>query len=382
MKYDFDQIISRKETYSTKWLKFSDDDVIPMWIADMDFICPPEITSAMSERIAQGIFGYSEIPSNLTEVFVNNVKNNSGWSIEKDWVVWIPGGVVGLNVTCKTVLAPGELAMVPSPIYAPFTEAPENMERGFIKTHLFDSQGRLEFDMDAIERLLTEDTKLFFLCNPQNPGGTVFGENELKELSKVCEERKIIVCSDEIHSDLILEEGLKHIPYASLNQYNQDNSITIMGPCKTFNLAGFPIAAAIIPNAELREDFKRNTKGIVAHIDNIAFVAAEAAYRDAQEWYFELIKYLKSNRNLLLERLNNIDGLSLKGPEAGFLAWIDCSESGLDNAANFFIDEARVGVYDGAWFGDKNYVRLNFGCPKSILEEAINRIEKAFSQRN
>ena len=155
-----------------------------------------------------------------------------------------------------------------------------------------------------------------------------------------------------------------------------------MGPCKTFNLAGFPIAAAIIPNAELREDFKRNTKGIVAHIDNIAFVAAEAAYRDAQEWYLELLQYLKSNRNLLLERLNNIDGLSLKGPEAGFLAWIDCSESGLDNAANFFIDEARVGVYDGAWFGDKNYVRLNFGCPKSILEEALNRIEKAFSQRN
>ena len=382
MKYDFDQIISRKETYSTKWLKFSDDDVIPMWIADMDFICPPEITSAMSERIAQGIFGYSEIPSNLTEVFVNNVKNNSGWSIEKDWVVWIPGGVVGLNVTCKTVLAPGEIAMVPSPIYAPFTEAPENMERGFIKTHLFDSQGRLEFDMDAIERLLTEDTKLFFLCNPQNPGGTVFSENELKELSKVCEERNIIVCSDEIHSDLILEEGLKHIPYASLNEHNENNSITIMGPCKTFNLAGFPIAAAIIPNEMLREDFKRNTKGIVAHIDNIAFVAAEAAYSAAQEWYLELLQYLKSNRNLLQERLNNIDGLSLKGPEAGFLAWIDCRESGLDNPANFFIEEAGVGVYDGAWFGDKNYVRLNFGCPKSILEEALNRIEKAFSQRN
>ena len=163
MKYDFDQIISRKETFSTKWLKFTNDDVIPMWIADMDFICPPEITSAMSERIAQGIFGYSEIPNNLTDVFVDNVKNNTGWSIEKDWVVWIPGGVVGLNVTCKTVLAPGEIAMVPSPIYAPFTEAPENMERGFIKTHLFDSQGRLEFDMDAIETLLTEDTKLFFL---------------------------------------------------------------------------------------------------------------------------------------------------------------------------------------------------------------------------
>ena len=382
MKHNFDQVISRKETFSTKWLKFSEEDVIPMWIADMDFVCPDEITSAIKERVDQGIFGYTDIPPSLTDIFIRRVKENTDWTVEKEWIVWIPGGVVGLNVACKTVLAPGQIAMVPSPIYAPFTDAPENMDRGFIKTHLIDNQGRLEFDFEAIKTLLTEDTKMFFLCNPQNPGGTVFGEQEIKEISALCEKRKIIVCSDEIHSDLILEEGLRHIPFASLNSYNKNNSITLMGPCKTFNIAGFPIASAIIPNEDLRQDFIRNTKGIVAHIDSIAFVAAEAAYSNAQEWHSDLITYLRSNKNLLVERINNIEGLSLKGPEAGFLAWIDCSNSGLKNPFDFFVKEAKVGVYDGAWFGDKNYVRLNFGCPKSVLEEALDRIEKAFSQRN
>ena len=382
MKHNFDQIIPRKDTHSTKWLKFSDEDVLPMWIADMDFACPSVITNAMTQRIDQGIFGYTDTPSDLTEVFVRKVYENTEWKIQDDWVVWIPGGVVGLNVSCKTVLAPGEMAMVPSPIYAPFTEAPENMERGFVKNYLVDTKGRLEFDLEAIETILTEDTKLFFLCNPHNPGGTVFSKQEIEKISSICEERKIIVCSDEIHSDLILEEGLKHVPFASLNKYNEEHSITIMGPCKTYNLAGFPIAAAIIPNEELRDDFVRNTKGIVAHIDSIAFVAAEAAYSKGDIWHSELLDYLKFNRKILSERINKIEGISLKGPEAGFLAWIDCRNSEISNPAEFFINEAKVGVHDGAWFGNKDYVRLNFGCPSSLLEDAISRIEKAFSQRN
>ena len=382
MKYNFDQIISRKETHSTKWLKFSDAEVIPMWIADMDFLCPPEITQPMTQRIDEGIFGYTDTPQSLTDTFIEKTKQNTGWQIENEWVVWVPGGVVGLNIACKTVLAPGDMAMVPSPIYAPFSEAPENMERGFVKTYLNDCDGRLTFDFDAIRTLLTEDTKLLFLCNPHNPGGSVFTTEELSEISSICEERGIIVCSDEIHSDLVLEKGLQHIPFASLNNHNKENSITILGPCKTYNLAGFPIAAAVIPNPELREDFIRNTKGIVAHIDNLAFVAAEKAYSDADGWHAELIQYLQINKNLLLERINKIEGLSLTGPEAGFLAWIDCRNAGFETPADFFIQEAKVGVHDGAWFGDKNYVRLNFGCPRSVLEEALNRIEKAFSQKN
>ena len=381
MKYDFDQLIDRDTTHSTKWLKFSDPDVLPMWIADMDFLCPPEVTNPMIERVNQGIFGYTDTPVSLTKSFIEHVNKTLRWKIEEDWIVWVPGGVVGLNISCKTVLAPGDIALVPSPIYPPFTEAPENMERGFVKTFLKDINGRLEFDVEDIKELLSDDTKMLYLCNPQNPGGTVFTNRELAELSVLCQENDIVVCSDEIHADLILDDNLKHTPYASLNSFAQENSITIMGPCKTFNLAGFPIAAAIIPNEELREDFERNSKGIVAHIDTMAFVAAEAAYRSAIEWKSELVEYLKTNKSLLSKSINDIEGLSLCGPEAGFLAWIDCRQSGLDSPVKFFVEEAKVGVHGGEFFGNEKYVRLNFGCPRSILEEAISRIEKAFSQR-
>ena len=381
MKYDFDQLIDRDTTHSTKWLKFSDPDVLPMWIADMDFLCPPEVTNPMIERVNQGIFGYTDTPISLTKLFIEHVHKTIGWNIEEDWIVWVPGGVVGLNISCKTVLAPGDIALVPSPIYPPFTEAPENMERGFVKTFLKDINGRLEFDVEDIKELLSDDTKMLYLCNPQNPGGTVFTNRELEDLSALCQENDIIVCSDEIHADLILDDNLKHTPYAALNSYARENSITIMGPCKTFNLAGFPIAAAIIPNEELREDFERNSKGIVAHIDTMAFVAAEAAYRSAIEWKSELVEYLKTNKSLLSKSINDIEGLSLCGPEAGFLAWIDCRQSGLDSPVKFFVEESKVGVHGGEFFGNEKYVRLNFGCPRSILEEAISRIEKAFSQR-
>ena len=381
MKYDFDQLIDRDTTHSTKWLKFSDPDVLPMWIADMDFLCPPEVTNPMIERVNQGIFGYTDTPISLTKLFIEHVHKTIGWNIEEDWIVWVPGGVVGLNISCKTVLAPGDIALVPSPIYPPFTEAPENMERGFVKTFLKDINGRLEFDVEDIKELLSDDAKMLYLCNPQNPGGTVFTNRELEDLSTLCQENDIVVCSDEIHADLILDDNLKHTPYASLNSFALENSITIMGPCKTFNLAGFPIAAAIIPNEELREDFERNSKGIVAHIDTMAFVAAEAAYRSAIEWKSELVEYLKTNKSLLSKSINDIEGLSLCGPEAGFLAWIDCRQSGLDSPVKFFVEEAKVGVHGGEFFGNEKYVRLNFVCPRSILEEAISRIEKAFSQR-
>ena len=163
MKYDFDQLIDRDTTHSTKWLKFSDPDVLPMWIADMDFLCPPEVTNPMIERVNQGIFGYTDTPISLTKLFIEHVHKTIGWNIEEDWIVWVPGGVVGLNISCKTVLAPGDIALVPSPIYPPFTEAPENMERGFVKTFLKDINGRLEFDVEDIKELLSDDTKMLYL---------------------------------------------------------------------------------------------------------------------------------------------------------------------------------------------------------------------------
>tara|TARA_Y100001970_G_scaffold277608_1_gene382067 strand:+ start:1681 stop:2829 length:1149 start_codon:yes stop_codon:yes gene_type:complete len=382
MAYDFNKIVNDKNTIRKKWLKYKDPEVIPMWIADMDFACPEEILEPIKERIAQGIFGYADAPNELSEILKERIKERSNWEIETDWVTWLPGAVVGLNVSCRTVLKPGEMVMIPSPIYAPFTEAPVNMERGFIKTFLQDINGRMELDFDSIKNLVNQETKMFFFCNPQNPGGTVFKEEEIKQLISIALENNLLICSDEIHSDLILDEDKQHIHLASMDKDIAQNSITLLGPCKTFNLPGFPMAAAIIPNKEIRKDFRRYMKGIVAHIDAVALVATKAAYLNGDKWHKDLLSYLRTNREILINGINDIEGLSLKGPEASYLAWIDCRGSNLVSPSDFILEKAKVGVYDSDWFGSKDYIRLNFACPRSRLEEAITRIQKAFSQRN
>lgn len=381
MTYNFDQIIERKSTHSTKWLKYDDPEVIPMWVADMDFISPPEILNPLHERIDQGVFGYTERPENLSIILRDRIKA-SGWDIEPEWVTWIPGAVVGLNVSCKTFLNPGDMVMTPSPLYRPFTLASSNMERGMVKTYMKDVDGRMELDFESIEALMSSDIKMFFFCNPQNPGGTVFKKQEIERLIDICVKNDVRICSDEVHCDLLLSETDRHIHLGSVSLQAEQNSITLLGPCKTFNLAGLPIAAAIIPNPEIRENFRRNMRGIVAHIGALSYVATEAAYLHGQDWHTELIKYLQTNKGILQEGINKIEGLSLCGPDAGYLAWIDCREAKLLKASEFFIQQARVGVHAGEYFGNKDYVRLNFGCPRSVLEESISRIQKAFSQRN
>ena len=381
MSYNFDEIIERKQTHSTKWLKFDDPEIIPMWVADMDFSCPPEILNPLHERIDQGVFGYTDRPSHLAEILRDRLEV-TGWDIDPEWVTWIPGAVVGLNVSARTFLNPGDMVMTPSPIYRPFTFAPSNMERGMVKTVMKDVGGRIELDFDSIEALMSSDIKMFYFCNPHNPGGTVFSHEEIERLVNICAKYGVGICSDEIHCDLLLDEKVKHIHTATINDYARENSVTLLGPCKTFNLAGLPIAAAVVPNPELRAHFRRCMRGIVAHISSLSFVATEAAYLNGGEWHKALIEYLKKNKQILIEGINEVEGLSLTGPEASYLAWIDCREAKLLSPSEFIIKQAKVGVHDGEWFGNKDYVRLNFGCPRSVLEDSIARIQKAFSQRN
>jgi cystathionine beta-lyase len=272
--------------------------------------------------------------------------------------------------------------MTPSPIYRPFTFASSNMERGMVKTLMKDVNGRMELDFESIEALMSADINMFFFCNPHNPGGTVFSREEIQRLVDICEKYEVGICSDEIHCDLLLDDKLKHIHTATVSEYARENSVTLLGPCKTFNLAGLPIAAAVVPNPDLRAHFRRCMRGIVSHISSLSFVATEAAYLQGGEWHKELIEYLRINKELLIEGISKVEGLSLSGPEASYLAWIDCREAKLLSPAEFLIQQAKVGVHDGEWFGNKDYVRLNFGCPRSVLEESISRIQKAFSQRN
>tara|TARA_B100001250_G_scaffold84595_1_gene69956 strand:- start:1937 stop:3082 length:1146 start_codon:yes stop_codon:yes gene_type:complete len=381
MKYDFDTIVDRIESRSTKWLKFDDPNVLPMWVADMDFKCPPEVIEAIKERANQGIFGYTERPSDLTSLLKQRLYDRSGWDIEPDWVTWMPGVVVGLNVACRTVLSPGDMVMMPSPIYRPFVYAPDNMNRGMLKTELINDEGRLVLDYESINNLISDDIKMFYFCNPHNPGGTMFKEEEIKEIVDTCKRNETIICADEIHSDLTFLKERGHIHLAQTSEWAANNSITLVSPTKTFNMQGLPCGAAIIPNPEIRKEFRRNMRGIAAHIGVFAYTAAEAAYRFGDPWHEELMKYLEKNRSFLREEVSKIEGLSLYGPEATYLAWIDCSKTGLEDPADFFIN-AGVGVHRGEWFGDSNFVRLNFGCPYTRLEEAVNRIKKAFSQRN
>ncbi|RZO97523.1 MAG: putative C-S lyase [Gammaproteobacteria bacterium] len=381
MKYDFDTIVDRIESRSTKWLKFDDPNVLPMWVADMDFKCPPEVIEAIKERANQGIFGYTERPSDLTSLLKQRLYDRSGWDIEPDWVTWMPGVVVGLNVACRTVLSPGDMVMMPSPIYRPFVYAPDNMNRGMLKTELINDEGRLVLDYESINNLISDDIKMFYFCNPHNPGGTMFKEEEIKEIVDTCKRNETIICADEIHSDLTFLKERGHIHLAQTSEWAANNSITLLSPTKTFNMQGLPCGAAIIPNPEIRKEFRRNMRGIAAHIGVFAYTAAEAAYRFGDPWHEELMKYLEKNRSFLREEVSKIEGLSLYGPEATYLAWIDCSKTGLEDPADFFIN-AGVGVHRGEWFGDSNFVRLNFGCPYTRLEEAVNRIKKAFSQRN
>ena len=381
MKYDFDKIIDRIETRSTKWLKFDDPNILPMWVADMDFQCPPEVIEAIKKRADQGIFGYTERPIELTSLLQQRLVERSGWEIDPEWVTWIPGVIVGLNVACRAVLSPGDMVMMPSPIYRPFVFAPDNMNRGMIKTDLKNVEGSLELDYDSIDQLLSEEIKMFFFCNPHNPGGTMYKEEEITRLVETCEENQVVICADEIHSDLTFLKNRKHVHLAQTSKTAANNSITLLSPTKTFNLQGLPCGEAIIPNPELRNEFRRSLRGIGAHIGVFAFSAAVAAYSKGEPWYKALMQYLNENRTLLREEISKLDGLSLQGPEATYLAGIDCSESGLDAPSDFFIN-AGVGVHRGEWFGDSNFVRLNFGCPRSRLEEALNRIKKAFSQRN
>ena len=381
MKYDFDTIVDRIESRSTKWLKFDDPNVLPMWVADMDFKCPPEVIEAIKERANQGIFGYTERPSDLTSLLKQRLYDRSGWDIEPDWVTWMPGVVVGLNVACRTALSPGDMVMMPSPIYRPFVYAPDNMNRGMLKTELINDEGRLVLDYESINNLISDDIKMFYFCNPHNPGGTMFKEEEIKEIVDTCKRNETIICADEIHSDLTFLKERGHIHLAQISEWAANNSITLLSPTKTFNMQGLPCGAAIIPNPEIRKEFRRNMRGIAAHIGVFAYTAAEAAYRFGDPWHEELMKYLEKNRSFLREEVSKIEGLSLYGPEATYLAWIDCSKTGLEDPADFFIN-AGVGVHRGEWFGDSNFVRLNFGCPYTRLEEAVNRIKKAFSQRN
>lgn len=373
---NFDRIIDRRDTASEKWEKYRDSEILPMWVADTDFMSPPAVIKALQQRISHGVFGYTQTPAELNRLVIDRMHRLYDWSIEADWLVWLPGMVCGLNLSCRSVGADGDSVLVPKPVYPPFMTAPRLSSRQLVTIPMQQQGARWTLDFDALEAAISADSRLLLFCNPHNPGGTCYRREELERLASIARQHDLIVCSDEIHCDLILEPGVEHLPLASLQSDIEARSITLMAPSKTYNIAGLGCSFAIIPDPELRKTFRRVRRGIVPDVNLLGYTAALAAYRDGDAWNRRQLDYLRDNRDYLVREINKIPGLRMEPVEATYLAWIDVSAAKLDNPAHFF-EQAGVGMSPGRDFGDDRFMRLNFGCPRGLLEEAVRRIRSA-----
>lgn len=376
----FDKKIDRSNTDSQKWEKYSTKDIIPMWVADSDFETAPEIILALQKRVSHGVFGYSSgLTQGVQEAIQAHLKSQYDWDIEKKWIIALPSLVAGLSLSTLMTDKNKSDVIVPGTIYPPFKYVIDNNQRHILKVpmHLDNNTGveRWLLDFEVLENTITPNTQLLLFCNPHNPAGTVYTKKELIKLHQICEKHNLLICSDEIHCDLVLDETKKHIPMASLNSDSANRTITLMAASKTFNVAGLGFGFAIIPNNDLREKFKILVRQKMPDINVLAQIATEAAFNHAESWRLKQIVYLRANRDYLMKTINAIDGLKMYPLEATFLAWIDVSALKLDDVEGFF-EKAGVGISAGKSFGDNNFIRLNFACRRSLLEKAVQRIIK------
>jgi len=383
MPYEFDSFIDRRCTDSCKWTEY-DQDVLPMWVADMDFASPEPVLRALEERVRHGVFGYPAEPPELRSLIVERMERFYGWRVQPEEMVFIPGVVRGINLACHAIGSPGDGVLVQTPVYPPFLGAPANAGRTLQHVELTrHAQGRYVVDMDRFEGAMDDRTRLFVLCNPHNPVGRAFTRRELEAMADACLRHGLTICSDEIHCDLLLGDT-RHIPIASLDPEIAARTITLMAPSKTFNIAGLGCSVAIIQDSVLRKRFQAARRGLVPGITVMAYVAAVAAYRDGQPWLTALLEYLTANRDYVTRYVReNLPGVSVWPPEATFLAWLDCCGLELPGGPyEFFLREARVALNDGAAFGPggRGFVRLNFGCCRSTLEEGLERMRGALER--
>jgi cystathionine beta-lyase len=377
--FDFDTVLERRATASLKWEKYREQDIIPLWVADMDFRSPPAVIRALQQRIENGVFGYTITPDDLNETVMAMLQAKYAWKVEPEWLVWLPGLVTGLNVACRAVGEDGDDVMTAVPIYPPFLSAPGFSRRNIIKVELHEDNNQWQFDFDRLEESITSATKLFLLCSPHNPVGRVFTAAELITLADICQKYDIVICSDEIHCDLILDRQKSHIPTATLNPDAAARTITLMSPSKTFNLPGLSCALAVIPAKKLRRSFKKVMAGIVPRVNAVGYTAARVAFEECDEWHAALLEYLRGNLAAVEQAIHQMPKLSMAPVEATYLAWIDMRDSGVKNPAAFF-EDAGVGLQDGIEFDAPGFVRLNFGCPRSLLEKALDRMTRAMAK--
>jgi cystathionine beta-lyase len=372
---DFDRVIERRGTGSTKWERYP-ADVLPLWVADMDFASPPAVTEALRARVEHGVYGYARVPESLVEAIRTHLLDSHGWRIEPEWLVFLPGAVPGLNLACRAVGSPGEAVMMITPIYPPFRTAPGFQQRRMITVPSTAVDGRWRLPLADMEAAVTADTRLLLFCHPHNPLGRVWSAAEITAVVEFCSRHDLVLCSDELHCDLILDH-LPHVPAATVSDEAAALTITIMSPSKTFNIPGLQFAFAVIGDAELRRRYAQAGEGFMEsdYPGWFAIAAAEAAYRGGAGWHAELLQYLRGNRDLL-ERFASEHWPRVRTThvEATYLAWLDVRDLGLPDPAQACLD-AKVALSDGAAFGTPGFLRLNFGCPRSTLTEALHRLK-------
>jgi cysteine-S-conjugate beta-lyase len=381
MSYDFDRVIDRRSTESNKWHKFP-PDVLPLWVADMDFPSPEPVIRALRERVEHGFFGYGAEQPEFHEVTCERLLKRYGWKVQPEALVLLPGVIAGFNMAARAIAGPGDGILMQLPVYPPILRLPDNVKMSRDGADLVRGpDGRYTIDLDAVERAITARTRMFLLCNPHNPVGRVFTREELGRMAAICLRRGLVICADEIHGELVYP-GHQHVPIASLDPELEARTITLMAPSKTFNLAGLRCAVAVIPNRALREKFVASRLDMVQTPNILGYTAMLAAYRDGQPWLDELLRYLESNRDFLVKHVRaNFPGIEVGVPEATYLAWLDCRGAGIPNndPFTFFLERAKVSFNDGATFGrgGQGFVRLNFGCPRSLLMDGLGRMETA-----
>ena len=378
-QFDFDTPIDRRRTASMKWDRYKDRDVMPLWVADMDFRSPPAVENALQQRVRHGVFGYTKVPEALTERILSVLDERYDWQVQPEWLIWLPGVVTGLNLSCRIAGNTNDEILTAVPVYPPFLTAPGNSKRRLNTVSLKQYSGRWEFDFDRFEKSITSDTRMFMFCHPHNPVGRAFTLEEIETVAGICDRHDLVICSDEIHCDLILDPEKRHIPTAVIDPEIAQRTITLMAPSKTFNLPGLGCSFAVIPNATIRHQFKKEMAGIVPSVNVMGFTAALAAYNHGWQWHAALLSYLRENRRYVTEAVSAMPGISMSHVEATYLAWLDIRATGLNEPGRFF-EEAGVGLSDGRDFGGPGFVRLNFGCPRSILEKALGRMHAALAR--
>ncbi len=372
----FDTPHDRRHSNSVKWDRYAGRDVLPMWVADMDFQAPPPVTQALQQRVSHGIFGYSHAGSGLVEALCHWARQHYDWTLEPEWLMWIPGAVPALNAACR-LIEPDQSVVTTTPIYPPFLAAPGHMQRRLLEVPMVhDDAGTAHMNVEHLAQAFRDQGRLLFLCNPHNPLGRVFGRDELESVAECVLAHDTLVVSDELHADLILEPGLQHQPLAALSPELAARTITLLAPSKTFNIAGLGLSCAVIADADLRARFANAIDGILPYVNTLGYVAAEAAWRDGGDWHRQLVDYLRGNRDLISETLARLPQVRAQAPEATYLYWLDLRGCGIDDPVAH-LEEHGLGLSDGADFGAPGFARLNFACPRVTLEAGLARLTEA-----